>query len=154
MIDQTIPFPALTRGLARCVREWILPHLDDAMARTQAEVLAVLLEGLPDAYGPAARAAIAQSGGAARTLLARHGACAGEPPAADVSTDDLVADTAAQHAALVALADRLRATGDVTALGEVQALVVRSAADEARLARGEGTDFASISTTEGAAKRR
>ena len=154
MIDQTIPFPALTRGLARCVREWLLPHIDDPMARTQAEVLAVLLEGLPDTYGPAARAAIAHNGGAARTLLARHGVRAGELPAADASLDDLVADTAAQHAALVALADRLRATGDVAALGEVQALVVRSAADEARLARGKGTDFASISATEGAAKRR
>lgn len=154
MIDQTIPFPVLTRGLARCVREWILPHLDDAMARTQAEVLAVLLDALPDAYGPAARGAIAGSNADARAELARHGARAGDPPAPDASLDDLVADTARHHATLIALADRLRASGDLSALRALQAFVVRCAADEAGLARGEGTDFASISTTEGAAKRR
>jgi len=155
MIEQTIPFAELTRGLARCVREWILPHLDDPMARTQAEVLAVLLDGLPAAYASPVREAIAQEGAAARTLLARHRAGDGSAiPAADASIDILVADTAKLHAALVDLADRLRVAGDTSALREVQALFVQMATAEVRLVSGEGTDFASLSTTEGAAKQR
>ena len=155
MIEQTIPFAELTRGLARCVREWILPHLDDAMARTQAEVLAVLLDGLPAAYGPTVREAIVHEGEAARAVLASHGAGEGSTgPGANASIDALVADTVMLHAALVALADRLRAAGNAGGLRELQAFFVQMSAAEVRLVSGEGTDFASLSATEGAAKRR
>ena len=37
MIEQTVPLRQLTSGMANCIREWILPHLTDAMARIQAE---------------------------------------------------------------------------------------------------------------------
>lgn len=155
MIEQTIPFPALSRGLARCVREWLLPHLADPMARTQAEVLAALLDGLPDAYGPAVRAAIARENEETRAVLARHGVpTEGTGGDACRSVDELVADTAAAQAALVAVADRLRAAGDGDALRELQAFCVRMAREEVRLATGQGTDFASISTVEDAARRR
>ena len=154
MIEQTIPFPVLVRGLARSVREWLLPHLDDPMARTQAEVLAALLDGLPDAYGPGARAGIARSGTAARAWLADHGVESGPAPAADASIDALAVDVARQHAALAALAERLRAGGDAAALGALQAFLRQTAEDEVALAAGEGTDFASLITTECAAKRR
>ncbi len=155
MIEQTIPFAVLSRGLARCVRERLLPHLADPTARAQAEVLAVLLDGLPEAFGSTARAAIAQELEQTRALLARHGApVEGRGATAGGSIDDLVTETAAAQAALIALADRLRTAGDADALREVQAFCVRMAREEVGLATGQGTDFASISTTESAARRR
>ena len=57
MIDQTIPIPQLLQGMARCLREWIVPHVDDPMARTQAELLATLLDELPAALAAPAAAA-------------------------------------------------------------------------------------------------
>jgi len=154
MIEQTIPFPVLARGLARCVREWLLPHLDDAMARTQAEALATILDGLPDAFGAGARAGIARSGETARAWLARHGVESAPPPAPDASIDALVADVAGLHAALATLAGKLRADGDTAALGALQAFLRQTAEAEVALATGAGTDFASLSATEDAAKRR
>jgi hypothetical protein len=153
MIDQTIPFPELTAGMARCVREWILPHLDDPMARTQAEVLATLLDGLPASYAGSVRDAIGADTDAARTLLNHLGEAL--PATTDRSSiDDLMRENAAVKARLLEFTDGKRAAGDHDALRMLHRFFVASAENEVRLAAGEGTDFASISVKEDAGKRR
>lgn len=153
MIDQTIPFPALAAGMARCVREWILPHLADSMARAQAELLATLLEGLPAAYAAGVGEAIAADSAAAVALLETFGERT--PPVRGAApVDDLMRENAALKARLQALADAKRAQADDDAVAALRRFFLASLAGELRLAAAEGTDFASISAKEGAGKRR
>ena len=135
MIEQTIPLRQLTAGMANCVREWILPHLTDAMARIQAEQLIAMLQELPRAVAPGALARIRADSDEARALLARLGETA-PPAAASGYVDDLMAENAALKERLEALADRCRAARDATSaavLLEVQRFFVASAKRE-----GEG----------------
>jgi hypothetical protein len=150
VIDQTIPFPALVAGMARCVREWILPHVTDPMARAQAELLATLLDALPAAWAADVRDAIGTDSEAARAVLGSFGAPV--PAAADAaaSVDDLVRENADLKARLQALAEAKRAAGDGEAVTALQRFFLASATDELRLGAGEGTDFASISVKDGA----
>ena len=135
MIEQTVPLRQLTAGMANCIREWILPHLTDAMARIQAEQLITMLGELPRTVAPAALARIRADSDEARALLARVGGEA--PPAAgSLYVDDLMAENAALKERLEALADRCRAARDAAAaatLLEVQRFFVASAKRE-----GEG----------------
>jgi hypothetical protein len=153
MIDQTIPFPALVAGMARCVREWLLPHLTDPMARAQAELLATLLDGLPAAYAPGVGQAIAADSAAAVALLETFGERT-PPVHAAAPVDDLMRENAALKARLQALADAKRALADDDAVAALRRFFLASMAGEVRLAAAEGTDFASISAKEGAGKRR
>ena len=135
MIEQTIPLRQLTAGMANCVREWILPHLTDAMARIQAEQLIAMLHELPRAVAPAALARIKSDSDEARALLVRAGESA-PPEAASPYVDDLMAENAALKERLEGLADRCRAERDAAAastLLEVQRFFVASAKRE-----GEG----------------
>lgn len=165
MIDQTIPLPELVAGMARCVREWILPHLDDPMARGQAEQLAALLEALPGALAPEAVAAIRTDTRETRAFLAGLAdagrAGAGTPPPGDaggdagggVSVDAALRENSAARGELERVIARLR--GDAASAG-VDAVQARTELARARrflvdglrreLARGrsEGTDFASM----------
>lgn len=135
MIEQTIPLQQLTAGMAACVRDWILPHLSDAMARIQAEQLITMLNDLPRAVAPAALAGIRADSDEARALLERCGEAV--PARAETAhVDDLMAENAALKEGLEALAARCRASGsgrDKEVLLEVQRFFVRSAKRE-----GEG----------------
>lgn len=161
MIEQTIPLPELCAGMARCVREWILPHLTDPMARTQAQILASLLDRLPATLGPRAAGAIVRDTEAARELLARLG----ETVPADAATayrtiDDLMRENAALKTRLEGLARTAREKsrgGDAAAratLFELQRFFERSLAGEIGTGAGEGTDFRSMSEGEDAARRK
>jgi hypothetical protein len=135
MIEQTIPLQQLTSGMANCVREWILPHLTDAMARIQAEQLIAMLQELPHAVAPAALARIKADSDEARAVLARAGETL-PGPAASRYVDDLMAENAELKQRLEALADRCRRSTDATSaatLLEVQRFFVASAKRE-----GEG----------------
>jgi hypothetical protein len=135
MIEQTIPLQQLTSGMANCVREWILPHLTDAMARIQAEQLIAMLQELPHAVAPAALARIKADSDEARAVLARAGETL-PGPAASGYVDDLMAENAELKQRLEALADRCRRSTDATSaatLLEVQRFFVASAKRE-----GEG----------------
>jgi hypothetical protein len=154
MIDQTIPFPQLTQGMARCVREWILPHLSDPMARVQAEQLAALLESLPRVVSPAAAASIRADNEDAHALLRRLGADV-EPLAGD-DLDTLVCENAGAKARVQALAAELRGRTDDAAqrsLIAVQQYLLRSLKRELGQAVGE-TDFAALSAKDSAARRK
>ena len=135
MIEQTVPLRQLTSGMANCIREWILPHLSDAMARIQAEQLIAMLDELPRAVAPAALARIKADSEEARVVLARAGESL---PARTTSeyVDDLMAENAVLKERLEALADRCRQAGDAgsaATLGDVQRFFVASARRE-----GEG----------------
>lgn len=135
MIEQTIPLQQLTAGMANCVREWILPHLTDAMARIQAEQLIAMLQELPHAVAPAALARIKADSDEARAVLARAGEAL-PAPAASGYVDDLMAENAVLKERLEALADRCRGATDAASaatLREVQRFFVASAKRE-----GEG----------------
>jgi hypothetical protein len=111
VIDQTIPLDKLTAGMANCVREWILPHLTDPMARIQAEQLIGILAWLPSALEPHALKLIQSDSQEARALLR----AAGEPTPpipANAFLGDLLAENAALKESLEALADRLRVALD------------------------------------------
>lgn len=135
MIEQTVPLQQLTAGMANCVREWILPHLTDAMARIQAEQLIAMLQELPHAVAPAALARIRFDSDEARAVLVRAGVIP-SAPAASGYVDDLMAENAALKEQLEALADRCRGDAGATStatLLEVQRFFVASARRE-----GEG----------------
>lgn len=135
MIDQTIPLHRLTSGMAACVREWILPHLTDAMARIQAEQLIAMLEGLPAAVAPAALARIRADSDEARALLQRAGEAL-PPETTSNYVDDLMAENAALKERLEILAERCRQAneaGKADLLRDIQRYFVRSARRE-----GEG----------------
>jgi|GEM_PF-2775936 len=148
MIDQTIPFPEMVRGLARCVREWILPHLQDPMARTQAETLATLLDGLPEAYGSAAATAVARENESARSVLREIGVPCAVPvakPTPDVVA--LMAENAALKEQLQAVVAASRAAQDEASRARVRRLQTYFADSLRRelAGVGAGTDFASLS---------
>lgn len=148
MIEQTIPFPEMVHGLARCVREWILPHLQDPMARTQAELLATLLDGLPEAYGEAAATAVARENEAARAVLREIGVPCAVPealPSPDVAA--LMGENAALKEQLQALVAASRAAQDEASRARVRRLQTYFAESLRRelAGVGAGTDFASLS---------
>ncbi len=152
MIDQTIPLPQLAGGMARCLREWILPHLSDPMARTQAENLAQLIESLPGALSAEARRAIDADSAAARDMLRRFGLPAAEAKSEDV--DAALRDNSALKAHLQMIADELR--GDASEesgqrLRELQVFFVESVRREIEMAR-RSADFAAMTSREGAAR--
>jgi len=126
MIDQTIPLDKLMAGMANCVRDWILPHLTDAMARIQAEQLINILQWLPRAIEPRALRLIQIDSAEARSLLLD----AGEPaPTESPYLPDLLAENAALKERLEALADRLRGASDAPSgarLAQIQRYFVRS----------------------------
>lgn len=148
MIDQTVPFPELVRGMARCVREWILPHLQDPMARTQAELLATLLDGLPDACGEAAAAAIERDNEAARAVLRDLGVASAVPaarPAPDVAA--LMRENAGlkdEMQALIAARRTLQDEASRALVRRLQTYFADSLRNELA-GLGAGTDFASLS---------
>ncbi len=154
MIEQTIPFAELTAGMARCVREWILPHLSDPMARLQAEQLAALLEALPRGISPAATEAIRNDTYETRALLESLGA-----PIPSVSTDgavdSLVRENATLKVALEAVAERCR-RGDAAARERLQAIqrfYMRSLARELGSAVMDDTYFQTLTAKDKAAKQ-
>lgn len=154
MIDQTIPLPEMTRGMARCVREWILPHLSDPMARLQAEQLAALLESLPEWLTPAEAEKIRADSAEARALLERLG----EVPSAtaeDASVDALMRENTELKRLLETAAARLRAEdapGARERLAELQRFFVRSAMTEVGTVERAGTDFATLTSKDSAAR--
>lgn len=135
MIEQTIPLRQLTAGMANCIRDWILPHLTDAMARIQADQLITMLNELPQAVAPAALARIKADSAEARVLLVAAG-LAPPAPAANDHVDELMAENARLKQALEALAAQCRAAGDEASratLRDLQRFFVASAKRE-----GEG----------------
>lgn len=164
MIDQTIPIPQLLAGMARTVREWILPHLEDAMARTQAELLATLLDGLSASIAPEAAASIRRDSEAARQLLGRLGKTVPAEtatPADDRTVDERMRENSALKARLEELATRLHGVAHAgkdaetarAQLLELQRFFAQSLAGELGTGGGEGTDFKSMTAKEGAARR-
>jgi hypothetical protein len=153
MIDQTVPLRELTAGMARCLREWILPHLHDPAARTQAETLAALLEALPGAVSAEAQRAILDDSAAARALLRRLGESADDATAGDV--DAAVRDNSALKARLQEIAERLRAAGTEDSRRQLEALqrfFLESMRRELDMVR-RGADFAAMTAREDAARR-
>ena len=154
MIEQTIPLAQLTAGMARCVREWILPHLSDPMARIQAEQLAGLIEALPRVVDPAAAAAIQTDSNEARALLTQFGQ---DPPAATArdGIEALMDENAALKIQLECLADDLRGRpGDDNAgkLLELQRYFVRSVQREVT-SGANAQDFAALTSRDRAGKQ-
>ncbi len=153
MIDQTIPLPELTAGMARCLREWILPHLEDPMARTQAETLAMMIESIPGSVSAQALQAIQADSDASRDVLRQLGESVEEGSAQDV--DGAVRENSALKSRLLALADRIR--GDESAqareqLAELQRLFVESMQREIEMVK-RGADFAAMTSQEDAARK-
>ncbi len=152
MIDQTVPLRELTAGMAQCVREWILPHLDDPMARTQAETLASLLEALPGALSADAHQAILDDSDAARAMLRRLGEDVEESTSQDI--DGAVRENSALKVRLEKIADGLRgdkSEGGRQRLREVQEFFLASMRRELDMVR-RGTDFAAMTSQEDAAR--
>lgn len=152
MIEQTIPFADLTAGMARTVREWILPHLTDPMARIQAENLASLLDGLPRVVSPEAALAIRADTAEAAALL---GVSPGSLSAESSTVDDLVCENSAMKERLQTLADELRTSGEPGAqerLAELQRYFVRSMARELAASSG-AADFAALTSRDREAKK-
>jgi hypothetical protein len=155
MIDQTIPFAQLTQGMARCVREWILPHLSDPMARVQAEQLAAMLETLPRSIGPAAAANIRADNGETRALLQQLGVSVA-PSAAD-DLDALVRENSGLKARARELAAELRGRADEESkrrLVELQRHLLRSLKRELGGKGADETDFATLTAKDSAARRK
>lgn len=154
MIEQTIPFAELTAGMARCVREWILPHLSDPMARLQAEQLASLLEALPRGIGPAATEAIRNDTYETRALLESVGAPI-PPVDTDGSVDSLVRENSTLKVALEAVAEWCR-RGDAAArerLQVIQRFYMRSLARELGSAVMDDAYFQTLTAKDKAAKQ-
>jgi len=150
MIEQTVSLQDLTAGMARCVREWLLPHLKDPMARTQAETLAVLVEALPAAFGINALRAIQADNSAARELIAKLGGTA--PSGEDADIESAMTLNAALKAVLIDLAEEAR--GDAASgerLLELQRFFLASMKRELAMLQG-ATDFAAMTSQEDAAR--
>ena len=142
MIEQTISFAALTKGMQRCVREWILPALSDPWARLQAEQLAALLGSLPRSFGVEAAAAIRSDSREAAALLERLGV---KPDAqrTNDSIEALMDENAALKRLLMKAADELRKKDDELAreaLSEVQGFFMRSLGREMAAVSGAKKD--------------
>lgn len=153
MVEQTLSFVQLTAGMARCVREWILPHLTDAMARLEAEQLAALIESLPRSFGAAAKESIRADTEEARAVLARFGQSV--PAGADDSIEGLMQENAALKTQLMSIADRLRAQASAAAqqqLAELQQFFVRSLDRE--LGGTVTEDFVSMTSKESKARKK
>ena len=150
MIEQTVPYPILVQGLARCVREWLLPHLTDPMARGQAEQLATILDALPNTYSAPAGAAIQADSAAARAVLVQLGESV--PVVAATSVDELMQDNAVLKQRLEALATAARTRGDAPVLERLRRFFAESLARETAASGGGGGDFAAIAADD--AKRR
>ncbi len=153
MIDQTVPLPELTAGMARCLREWILPHLSDPMARTQAETLASLIEALPGALTADAHRAILQDSAAAREMLRRCGEEVDEGQPSDV--DSAVRDNSALKSRLQAVAERLRSDSSEDGQNRLRELLdffLASMKRELDMVK-RGADFAAMTSTEDAARK-
>jgi len=154
MIEQTIPLAQLTAGMARCVREWILPHLFDPMARIQAEQLIGLIEALPRVVDPAAAAAIRTDSDEARALLAKLGKDVPPPVSCD-TLEALMDENAALKVRMERLADDLRVRpGDKDAGGlhELQQYFVRSILREVS-SGANAQDFAALTSRDRAGKQ-
>lgn len=153
MIEQTVPFAQLTAGMARCVREWILPHLTDSMARLEAEQLATLIESLPRSFGPAALESIRIDTEESRAVLAQFGETV--PAAARDTIDDLMAENAALKCRLMAIADRLRQDSSARArkqLSELQQFFARSLSRE--LGSVVADDFVAMTSKDSEARQK
>ncbi len=153
MIDQTVPLRELTAGMAQCLRDWILPHLNDPMARTQAETLASLIEALPGALSAEAHRAILEDSAAAREMLRGCGERVADAAADDV--DSAVIENSALKARLQELADGLRgATSEAERqrLRELQEFFLASMRRELEMVK-RGTDFAAMTSKEDAARK-
>ncbi|MDG2303524.1 MAG: hypothetical protein P8R42_02530 [Candidatus Binatia bacterium] len=152
MTARTLPTQTLIEGMARCVRETILPALEDPSAQTQAEVLAALLDGLPAAISAETNDAVRADSDAARTLLTELGGSAPRPPAPQAVLGELLAENHALHGALLGLATRARADGDGERLRSLQQYFLASARTE-HAPTEQATDFASLSSQEDSARR-
>jgi hypothetical protein len=129
VIEQTISFDALTRGMGRCVREWILPALSDPWARLQAEQLATLLDSLPRSFGSEAAAAIRADSRDARAALEVLGGGADVRPENE-TIDALMDENATLKRLLMKAADELREQGDEQRLTDLQRFFMRSLGGE------------------------
>jgi hypothetical protein len=152
VIEQTVPLKELTAGMARCVREWILPHLADPMARIQAEQLIALLEGLPRMVTPAAAAAIRADSDEARAVLKHLGAAAPDAAPGDASVEALMEENAALKLSMETLAAGLRDGNDSQALAELQRFLVRSLTRELG-GTVAAPDFAALTSRDREGKR-
>ncbi len=152
MTTRTLRAATLIEGMARCVRESILPALVDPSARTQAEVLAALLDGLPAAFEAEAAAAVRADSDAARGLLSSEGVSTHRPPPSEAVFGELLADNHALHVALLGLANQARASGDGERLRVLQKYFLASAQKE-HAPSEQATDFASLSSQEDSARR-
>ncbi len=135
MIDQALTLEALARGMARCLRELVLPHIRDASARIQAEELARLLDALPAAFGPQSCAQLQGRIARARALLERLAQDASPPPAlpSSITRDDLAREHAELVRALEEVAEQLRRRNDApsaAALAEVRRFFGRDLEEE------------------------
>ena len=150
MIDQTVPLRELTTGMARCVRDWILPNLQDPMARTQAETLMALLEALPGALTTESLQTILVDTEEARDMLRGLG------EKIDVgngvrTVDEAVAENSRVKRRLVEHAADLRWQSDKKRQRELQEFFLRSMQRELEMVR-RGTDFAAMTSREDAAR--
>ena len=152
MTARTLPIGTLAAGMARCVREAILPALQDPTARTQAEALAALIDGLPAAFSAETATALRTASDAARELLSKLGASSPRPPAPDASLDEIRKDNHTLHAALLDLATGARADGDGERLAVLQKYFLASAENE-HAPTEQSTDFAALSSQEDSARR-
>jgi len=135
VIDQALKLEDLARGMARCLRERILPHIADASARIQAEEVARVLDALPGAFGSARCARLRDRIARARAVLERvaPGSSPVEPSQEGGTRDDLAREHARFLAALAEVADRLRGRDDAqsaAALGEVRQFFARDLQEE------------------------
>lgn len=152
MSVRTLPLRELTEAMARCVRETLLPAIEDPSARTQAETLAALLDGMPASFSADTAQAVRSDSDQARALLGELGALVPRPPGSEASLAEIVTDNHALHAALMELAARARADGDAARLRSLQEYFLASGRRE-HAPTEEGTDFASLSTKEDSARR-
>lgn len=152
MSARTLSIGTLAAGMARCVRESILPALQDPSARTQAEALAALIDGLPAAFSAETAASLRTDSDDARELLTKLGASAPRPPASDASLDEIRKDNHTLHATLLELATQARADGDGERLGTLQKYFLSSAQTE-HAPTEQSTDFAALSSQEDSVRR-
>lgn len=152
MTARTLPVQKLVDGMTQCVRDSILPALTDPSARTQAEVLIALLEGLPSAVSAETAAAVRADSSVARALASELGASAPSAPPAESTVAELLADNHALHALLAKLAGEARAAGDAARLASLQKYFLSSAQAE-HAPTEQSTDFASLSSQEDSARR-
>jgi len=155
MIDQSLSLAQLTAGMARCVREWLLPALDGSWPRLQAEQLAAMLEAIPQAFGAQACAYLREDNAAACALFARLGEPAPPVPPGQ-SIEDLIDYNRVLKGRLAGLAHACRALPGQAAqarLHELQAFFLASVQRElAAAARGDDWERLTSRDREASAK--